>query len=107
MYMHYYKMWVQFTSPRSLDQWIHCFFIGPCSLQPVNSFKIYWNAYKDTFCYSDVTTGLFIYGNGALIQQPKRANSIHNQVENRLEVRLMEDHHLIHLLDFMDGKHLI
>ncbi len=22
-YEHYYKMWVQFTSPRSLDQWIH------------------------------------------------------------------------------------
>jgi hypothetical protein len=51
---HYYKMWVQFTSPRSLDQWIHYFFIGPRSLQPVNSFKIQWNhlVYMDTFCCS-------------------------------------------------------
>ncbi len=24
-YRHYYKMWVQFISPRSLDKWIHCF----------------------------------------------------------------------------------
>jgi hypothetical protein len=46
---------------------------------------------------------------------------IHNQVENFLEVCLMEDlqeedhlfkthledHHLIHVLDFMDGKHPI
>jgi hypothetical protein len=23
--MHYYKMWVQFTSPHSLDEWIHCY----------------------------------------------------------------------------------
>jgi hypothetical protein len=23
--IHYYKMWVRFTSPHSLDQWIHCF----------------------------------------------------------------------------------
>jgi hypothetical protein len=47
-------MWVQFTSPRSLGQWIHCFFIGPRSLQLMNSFKIQWNhlAYKDTFCCS-------------------------------------------------------
>jgi hypothetical protein len=51
---HYYKMWMQFSSPRSLDQWIHCFFTGPCSLQPMNSLKIQWNhlAYGDTFCYS-------------------------------------------------------
>jgi hypothetical protein len=34
---HYYKMWVQFISPYSLDQWIHYFFISPCSLQPMNS----------------------------------------------------------------------
>jgi hypothetical protein len=55
--MHYYKMWVQFTSPCSLDQWIHCFFIGLRSLQPVNSFKIQWNhlVYKDTFCCSFAT----------------------------------------------------
>ncbi len=39
-WIHYYKMWVQFTSPRSLDQRIHCFFTGPRSLQPMNSFKI-------------------------------------------------------------------
>ncbi len=51
-YHHYYKMWVQFTSPHSLDHWIHYFFIGPHSLQLVNSLKIQWNhlAYKDTFC---------------------------------------------------------
>jgi hypothetical protein len=36
----YYKMWVQFTSPYSPNQWIHCFFIGPHSLQLVNSLKI-------------------------------------------------------------------
>jgi hypothetical protein len=40
---HYYKMWVQFISPCSLDQWIHCFFINPRSLQPMNSLKIQWN----------------------------------------------------------------
>jgi hypothetical protein len=27
--LHYYKMWVQFISPHSLGQWIHCFFTGP------------------------------------------------------------------------------
>jgi hypothetical protein len=45
-------MCVQFTSPCSLDQWIHCFFISPRSLQLVNSLKIQWNhlVYKDTFC---------------------------------------------------------
>jgi hypothetical protein len=47
---------------------------------------------------------------------------IHSRVENHLEVRLMEDHkeeedhltethlkncRLIHMLDFMDGQHLI
>jgi hypothetical protein len=52
----------------------------------------------------------------------ERLVHIHNQVENHLEVRLMEDHkeeedhlakthlkdcRLIHLLDFMDGQHLI
>jgi hypothetical protein len=37
---HYYKMWVQFTSPCSLDQWVHCFFIGARSLQPVNSINL-------------------------------------------------------------------
>ncbi len=52
--IHYYKMWVQFSNPYSPNQWIHCFFTGPHSLQPVNSFKIQWNClvYKDTFCYS-------------------------------------------------------
>jgi hypothetical protein len=37
---HYYKMWVQFISPRSLNQWIHYFFTSPHPLQLVNSFKI-------------------------------------------------------------------
>ncbi len=48
---HYYKMRAQFISPRSLDQWIHCFFTGPCSLRSLNSFKIQWNhlVYRDTF----------------------------------------------------------
>jgi hypothetical protein len=36
----YYKMWVQFTSPHSLDQWIHYFSISPCLLKLVNSLKI-------------------------------------------------------------------
>jgi hypothetical protein len=51
---HYYKMWVQFANPYSLDQWIHFFFTSPCSPQPMNSFKIQWNhlAYRDTFCCS-------------------------------------------------------
>jgi hypothetical protein len=40
---HYYKMWVQFTSPCSLDQWIHYFSTNPRSLQPMNSLKIQWN----------------------------------------------------------------
>jgi len=37
---HYYKMWVQFISPHSLDQWIHYFPISPYLLRPVNSLKI-------------------------------------------------------------------
>jgi hypothetical protein len=37
---HYYKMWVKFISPYSLDQWIHCSFTSLNSLQPVNSLKI-------------------------------------------------------------------
>ncbi len=49
------QMWVQFTNPCSLDQWIHYFFIGPHSFQLVNSLKIQWNhlAYRDTFYCSD------------------------------------------------------
>ncbi len=52
---HHYKIWVQFTSPHSLDRWIHCLFIGPCSLQPMNSLKIQWNhlTYRDTVCCSE------------------------------------------------------
>jgi hypothetical protein len=51
----HYKMCVQFISPHSLDQWIHYFFIGPRSLQPMNSLKIHWNylVYMDTFYCSD------------------------------------------------------
>ncbi len=46
-YTHYYKMWVQFTSPHSL--------------QSVNSLKIKWNhlAYRDTFCCSDINVFVF------------------------------------------------
>jgi hypothetical protein len=53
---HYYKMWVQFTSPHSLGQWIHYFPIRSHSLWPMNSLNIQWNhlAYKDTFCYSEM-----------------------------------------------------
>ncbi len=53
--MHYYKMWVQFIGPHSLDQLIHCFFTIPHSLQLMNSLKIQWNhlVYRDTFCCSD------------------------------------------------------
>jgi hypothetical protein len=40
MYVHYYKMWVQFTSLRSLGQWIHYFPTMSCSLWPVNSLNI-------------------------------------------------------------------
>jgi hypothetical protein len=42
-FSHYYKMWVQFISFCSLDQWIHYFFISPHSLQLMNSLKIQWN----------------------------------------------------------------
>jgi hypothetical protein len=50
-------MWVQFTNPCSLTQWIHYFVYGPRSLQPVNSFKIQWNhlVYKDSFCCNECT----------------------------------------------------
>jgi hypothetical protein len=41
MIIHYYKMWVQFTSPRSLDQGIQYFFTNPRALQLVNSLKIH------------------------------------------------------------------
>jgi hypothetical protein len=41
--IHYYKMWVEFMNPRSIDQWIHCFFTGHHSLEPVNLPKIQWN----------------------------------------------------------------
>lgn len=44
--IHYYKMWGQFTSPFSLDQWIHYFFTNPSSLQPVISLKIQWNHFS-------------------------------------------------------------
>jgi hypothetical protein len=68
-----------------------------------------------------VTTELLVYGNGVPIQQTRGLIHIHSCVENRLKVCLMEDrqkedhlietcledHHLIHMLDFMDGKHLI
>jgi hypothetical protein len=52
---HYYKMWVEFTSPCSLNQWIHYFFISPHPLQLVNSLKIQWNhlACKGTFCCNE------------------------------------------------------
>jgi hypothetical protein len=70
---------------------------------------------------STFTIGLLIYGNGVHIQQPRGLIHIHNCVDNCLEVYVMEDHqekehliethlkdhHLIHMLDFMDGKHLI
>ncbi len=61
---HYYKMWAQFTIPHSLNQWIHYFFIGPYSLQPMNSFKIQWNhlAYRDTF-WSNHTSHVFRISN--------------------------------------------
>jgi len=36
----YYKMWVHFTSPSSLDQWIHYFPSRSHSLQPINSLKM-------------------------------------------------------------------
>jgi len=68
-----------------------------------------------------VTIGLPIYGNGVSINNQERLTEIHSRVENCLEVHLMEDrqeedhpiethledHHLIHMLDFMDGRHLI
>jgi hypothetical protein len=54
--------------------------------------------------------------NGVPLQYSEGLIHIHNWVENHLKVRLMEDHliethledrHLIHMLDFMDGKHVI
>jgi len=61
--LHYYKMWAQFTSPCSLDQWIHCFPTSPRSLQLVNSLKIQWNhlAYRDTFCCSSYPMKAFLW----------------------------------------------
>jgi len=55
-------MWVQFTSPYSLDQWIHYFFTGPGSLQPVNSLKIRWNhlTYKDTFSCNNLNSKIWL-----------------------------------------------
>jgi hypothetical protein len=46
----YYKTLVQFSSPHSLDQWIHYIPTRSCSLQQVNSLKIQWNhfAHMDT-----------------------------------------------------------
>jgi len=39
MIIYYYKMWVQFTSPYSLNQWIHCIPIRSCSLFTQNLVK--------------------------------------------------------------------
>ncbi len=52
---HYYKMWVQFTNPHSLTQWIHYFSTSPHLLKLMKSLKIYWNhlAYKDIFCCNE------------------------------------------------------
>jgi hypothetical protein len=60
---HYYKMGVKFISPHSLDQWIHYFFIGPRSLQLVNSLKIQWNhlMYNNTFCCSERTFSSLLF----------------------------------------------
>jgi hypothetical protein len=68
-----------------------------------------------------VTIGLLVYGNGVPIQQPKRANSYPQSDGELFESSLnggslkgrsldqthLECHHLIHMSDFMDGKHLI
>jgi hypothetical protein len=50
------------TSPHSLNPWIHYFFTGLCSLQPVNSLKIQWNhwAYRDTFCCSNLNSKIWL-----------------------------------------------
>ncbi len=55
--IHYYKMWVQFINPCSLDQWIHYFPTSPHLLRLLNSLKIYSNhlVYRDTFCCNDHT----------------------------------------------------
>jgi hypothetical protein len=49
--LYYCKMWVKFTSPHSLDQWIHCVPTRSYSLWPMNSLKIQWNylVYMETF----------------------------------------------------------
>jgi hypothetical protein len=68
-----------------------------------------------------VTTKLPIYGHGVSIQQPKKVNSYpqhggelpgvrpmeDRQEEDHLNGTHLEDCHQIHLLVFMDGKHLI
>jgi hypothetical protein len=51
---HYYKMWVQFTDPCSLDQWIHYFFTGLCSLQTFSLISIcyklfHWSSFIKNF----------------------------------------------------------
>jgi hypothetical protein len=40
LFHYYYEMWVEFTSSRSLGQWIHCIIVRSRSLEPINSLKI-------------------------------------------------------------------
>jgi hypothetical protein len=61
---HYYKMWVQFTSPHSIEEWICYFFTNPHSLQLMNWLKIQWNhlVYQNTFCCNAVNTNVTSVG---------------------------------------------
>jgi hypothetical protein len=53
IFYHYYKMWIQFISPHSMDWWIH-YLTNPHAMGLVNSLKIQWkhSMNKDTFCYN-------------------------------------------------------
>ncbi len=50
---HYYKMWVQFTSLCSLDQWIHWFFYWSCWLWQWIHSILYINSLGLSVCLSE------------------------------------------------------
>ncbi len=94
---HYYKMWVQFINPYLVDQWIHCFFTGPHSLQPVNSLKTQWNhlAYRDTFCCSE--------WNGMESLQQDTKMQIDNKVKTITKMLTIEKRTLIKSIRIFKG----
>jgi hypothetical protein len=58
---HYYKMWVQFIDPYSLNQWIHYIPTKSCSLCRMNSFKyseITWHKWTPFVVMEPFTTNM-------------------------------------------------